>query len=542
MKANLLQIVQAKEKPAKLIFESSDPELMSKTFAEIAMLQEKPVDLYFHLRLTDPARETQMKLMEMSGGAHPAAPAMIYEDADGNRYFIDESVGAEGLYLAVKVGPGEDDEPVAVEQITPEPVSQADAQGALNAYALKADWKPVSVPELLAEMCAEAQDDNTLEQAQAALDRKAAEKGWHPVESGEDYDPLKVDAEPVEQTLFEAVAVFGFVARTYDRERVAQVIGKMHAGHEPNQVQLRWFDGAPDEAVLEDVFNTAFVAVERPARNYHDAAGNRQIFVGQGLGRGDDPWMSLYQTLDGSTAIHRLKSPRLPERPTRDEAQADLDEYAASKDWPVFNDRGAIPVMPGVVTYPETRAAHGDEPEQTPEPEPKPPPPDPFAKDREHLFDEGEQSQSGGTRTGPPLSSYVRVGDWVALLPDVAAKMKGEIFLTGKPKPSQVRSINPEERSVQIASRGTVLFKDLDSDWRLVLSANTINVGDVVENGMMAARVAESTDAIVRLQDLEKPNSPKLNISWAELDERWSIKERAAVTVASGAIQERTEP
>jgi hypothetical protein len=56
MKATLLKAVSQQGKAVQILFETSDDEMMDLTFGEMAMLQEKPVDLYFHLRLSDDRR------------------------------------------------------------------------------------------------------------------------------------------------------------------------------------------------------------------------------------------------------------------------------------------------------------------------------------------------------------------------------------------------------------------------------------------------------------------------------------------------------
>jgi hypothetical protein len=144
MKANLLQIVQAKEKPVKLIFESNDPELMRLTFADTAMLAEKPVDLYFHLRLGkndgDAEKELQLKLAEMHGrieqvkeaAEETAEPVLEYTDKDGTRYFVADGNGC--AHRAFRVGPNDGDEPECIEEITPTEDLE-EAKELLRAYA-----------------------------------------------------------------------------------------------------------------------------------------------------------------------------------------------------------------------------------------------------------------------------------------------------------------------------------------------------------------------------------------------------------------------
>ena len=58
------------------------------------------------------------------------------------------------------------------------------------------------------------------------------------------------------------------------------------------------------------------------------APDTRFVFVGQGIGPKDGPWMTLYLKYPYNKGNHRLKSPALPLRPTEQEAQADLDKYA----------------------------------------------------------------------------------------------------------------------------------------------------------------------------------------------------------------------
>lgn len=47
---------------------------------------------------------------------------------------------------------------------------------------------------------------------------------------------------------------------------------------------------------------------------------------------GGDKWMTVRQRKP-TAGTHRIKSPKLPVRDTRDEAQKDLDAYAITKKW-----------------------------------------------------------------------------------------------------------------------------------------------------------------------------------------------------------------
>ena len=55
------------------------------------------------------------------------------------------------------------------------------------------------------------------------------------------------------------------------------------------------------------------------------------ILVVEGLLKGK--WMSMRRSNNGG--LHRIKSPALPIRDSREEAQADLDFYAKNRGWRV---------------------------------------------------------------------------------------------------------------------------------------------------------------------------------------------------------------
>lgn len=55
------------------------------------------------------------------------------------------------------------------------------------------------------------------------------------------------------------------------------------------------------------------------------------IYVSQGIGSDDDPWLIVYRSLSGGE--HRIKS--IPLSDTKEAAQKLLDEYAAKKKWKV---------------------------------------------------------------------------------------------------------------------------------------------------------------------------------------------------------------
>jgi hypothetical protein len=71
MLANLEKIELTKGKPVKMIFTSSDEEVRRMSFEEAEMLQAKPCDLYFELRL--PEKNLQPDL-PLTGEDRPAAP------------------------------------------------------------------------------------------------------------------------------------------------------------------------------------------------------------------------------------------------------------------------------------------------------------------------------------------------------------------------------------------------------------------------------------------------------------------------------------
>jgi len=65
-------------------------------------------------------------------------------------------------------------------------------------------------------------------------------------------------------------------------------------------------------------------------KQYYDDDGGL-VFVSCGISKGDK-WMTVRQKKPKS-GTHRITSPKLPIRPTREEAQRDLDAYASTKRW-----------------------------------------------------------------------------------------------------------------------------------------------------------------------------------------------------------------
>jgi len=65
-------------------------------------------------------------------------------------------------------------------------------------------------------------------------------------------------------------------------------------------------------------------------KKYLDGNGSR-VFVSSGITAGTH-WMVVRQK-NKSAGTHRVKSPALPLRASRDEAQLDLDAYAQKKGW-----------------------------------------------------------------------------------------------------------------------------------------------------------------------------------------------------------------
>lgn len=63
--------------------------------------------------------------------------------------------------------------------------------------------------------------------------------------------------------------------------------------------------------------------------NYQDDE-KRIYFVGTGLSGGID-WMTLRKKGTAKMGSHRVKSPNLPIRKTKEEAQNDLDKWAKEK-------------------------------------------------------------------------------------------------------------------------------------------------------------------------------------------------------------------
>lgn len=73
------------------------------------------------------------------------------------------------------------------------------------------------------------------------------------------------------------------------------------------------------------------------------------VFVSCGISDGE-VWMSVRQKSTTSGA-HRIKSPRLPLQKTKEKAQQDLDAYAKSKGWRVYE-----PKLPAMQSVPQSAA------------------------------------------------------------------------------------------------------------------------------------------------------------------------------------------
>lgn len=67
-------------------------------------------------------------------------------------------------------------------------------------------------------------------------------------------------------------------------------------------------------------------------KQYYDDNGSL-VFVSSGISGGSQ-WMTVRQKKPMS-GTHRIRSPKLPLRKTRKQAQKDLDTYALSKKWDV---------------------------------------------------------------------------------------------------------------------------------------------------------------------------------------------------------------
>lgn len=109
---------------------------------------------------------------------------------------------------------------------------------------------------------------------------------------------------------------------------------------------------------------------------YTDSKG-RIIWVGQGMGLESSTWFTLYSK-PGRNSSHRLVSPDLPLRSTMEQAQADLDAYAAKKGFGINNPAQVKPAPPP--EPPPVKQAPNPEP---PNPRPVWTPPPKIFKDLE---------------------------------------------------------------------------------------------------------------------------------------------------------------
>jgi hypothetical protein len=285
------------------------------------------------------------------------------------------------------------------------------------------------------------------------------------------------------------------------------------------------------------------------------------IFVNAGLD--SDTFGTFRRKPTGS--LKRVVSKDMPKVVDRNEAQDNLDRWAAKHKLDVFDvtsdEAGPDPdpdynpltedAAPGeteqMPAYPPAEdISDGVAPVGVPaspvatNPAPKTDPfaplttiPLPTSPPPQHLFDDGEQERSHGTRVGPPLMSYVRVGDKVAMLPAVAATVKFALWEAGKPKALLVREVDSDNTWLRADGYGTIFAREANSDWRLVLCPETICIGDRLDNGLMEANVID-TGAIVRLHDAARPDSRALNVSWDDLNLHWSMLARARLPEAAG--------
>jgi hypothetical protein len=87
--------------------------------------------------------------------------------------------------------------------------------------------------------------------------------------------------------------------------------------------------------------------------DYYEPSTKRSFTVSQGIGhQPDSPWFTLYQT-EGKSGTHRLKSPALPYRDTKEEAQADLDDYAKTHGFELVQEVTMESVLDQIVNGPE---------------------------------------------------------------------------------------------------------------------------------------------------------------------------------------------
>jgi len=94
------------------------------------------------------------KIVLPLGEDEPASPAMIYEDGDGATYYVfserdDQKLEEQAWWIAT-CEPGGDEKFFDIDNCAPF-ATQEDAQGALDAYALKNGWTPKPVAEILGE-------------------------------------------------------------------------------------------------------------------------------------------------------------------------------------------------------------------------------------------------------------------------------------------------------------------------------------------------------------------------------------------------------
>ena len=332
--------------------------------------------------------------------------------------------------------------------------------------------------------------------------------------------------------------------------------------------------------------------LEAPKQSYVDEKKSRQVFVGQGLGHGDDaPWMSFWKSLDGTGGTHRLKSPRLPERATQSAAQRDLNEYAADQKWPAltddkgdvipdeaiadnalfdalharegaaerWNDRKAMglsnfdlgvaiaeeltddsltPAVDAIDQFIERVRDILSIPQPVETVENRAFEPEPTAEAFGPL---PEPADPVGPTNGPEEPVATEEEEPIVIPPISTIARIGDYFVRlpsiasagMSNQPRKILNIDDERIHTDC---GIIIFEKLDKNYRLVMDVHSVHVGDVLTNKFIASEVCEiNGDAGISLRNLKNPADKPTPRAWSEIDGKWFFISRASTTAAEPA-------
>jgi len=260
-----------------------------------------------------------------------------------------------------------------------------------------------------------------------------------------------------------------------------------------------------------------------PAGNiYYDAASDREIFVSDGLTRGQ-LWKAYWRKR-GETGEHSFKSPETPQRKTRAEAQADLDAYAKKTAWVIAGDNQDNSESVSELTQePEAQSEPISEPKAEPTIEQESTPIEDPIPEPAQAITPPATSATSDVFTGelPALSSLIEPGD-------LFIKIESKRLPGMDVKPIAVQSVEHDRGRIIVPGKGPVMFSSLDDSYRLYLCEDTVRMGDrlkKIQDGSVYnvmyrnKRLDGDGYEAATLDD----NGTSITINWDELDNEYQM-------------------